>query len=186
MSSYHVTSEQMDSEWFKNIFYSGFAASPVWQVLDELTVAIHNGAIQYFILYVTSVDDYHKIRESINYIEGLGPQGKGHMALKKIAQAWLKSQYGCDSIFESYFIGLHPDVCSRDNRFVVECGTTDPSCVSIYLDNENVQWVGNIPYPYAEETDIFLHAFRRGPKYISWHQEKVSKNRAVFEKYHRR
>ncbi len=186
MSSYHVTLEQMDSEWFKNIFYSGFAASPLWQVLDELTVAIHSGAIQYFIFNVTSVDDYHKIRASVDYLEGLGPQEKGHMALKKIAQSWLKSQYGLDVIFESYFVGLHPDVCSTDYRFIMECGTTDPSCISIYLDDEHVQCAGNIPYPYDEETDIFLHAFRRGPQFTLWRQEKISKNRAVFEKYHRK
>lgn len=186
MSSFDITYDQLDAERLKDIFYSGFSASPVWQVLDELTVAIHNGALQYFTLYATSIDDYHKIRESIDHIEGLGPQEKGHMALKNIAQSWLKSEFGSDVIFESYFVGLHPDVCSKDYRYVMECGTTDPSCITIYLDNEKVQWAGNIPYPYYGETDIWFHGFRRGPNYATWRQKTVSKNRAAFEKYHRK
>lgn len=173
-------------EDLKNIFYSGFDVAPAWQVLDELAVAIGEHAVEYFVLPACSVSDYHIICESIQNIEGLGPQEKGHMALKKIAQGWLQSKYGCEALFESYFVGLHPDVCSKDYRFVMECGTTDPSCVTMYLDNEGVSWAGNLSYPYYGESDIRLHGFQRGQNYISWRQEHLSKNRAVFEKHHRK
>lgn len=170
----------------QNIFYSGFPASTSWQTLDDLFLAIDCDAILYSSERLAPKEKYYRVQNSVLGTEGLGLQEKGHMALKKIAQAWLRSRFGTESLFESYFLGLHPDVSSKDYRFVVECGTTDPSCISIYLDNENVEWVGNIPYPYYEETDIWIHIFRRGHSYMNWRQEKLSFSRQTFKKFHRR
>ena len=174
------------SEELQNIFYSGFPASTSWQMLDELFIALSRDFLVYRREQLVPKDKYHILSNSVSVIEGLGPQEKGHMALKTIAAEWLKKQIGVGSVFESYFAGLHPDVCSTDYRFVMECGTTDPACIQIFLNDSRVQWAANIPYPFSEDTHLQLHIFSRGPKYADWQQEKINVMRGVFQKYHRR
>ena len=93
------------SEELKNIFYSGFPQGASWDVLDELVVAIYNDAVLYKKIVIAPAESYHKIQDAITVVEGLGPQEKGHMALKKIAEQWLMSQRRNGILFESEFDG---------------------------------------------------------------------------------
>jgi len=174
------------SEELKNIFYSGFPQGASWDVLDELVVAIYNDAVLYKKIVIAPAESYHKIQDAITVVEGLGPQEKGHMALKKIAEQWLMSQRRNGVLFESEFDGLHPDVRTRDGRFIIECGTTDPSCVGIFLNDERVVWIGNLPYPFYGEKNLELHMFSRGPKYTTWQEEKLQVSRQTFQRFHRK
>jgi len=174
------------SEELKNIFYSGYPQGASWDVLDELAVAIYNGAVLYEKITIASIEMYHKTQDAVVVVEGLGLQEKGHMALKELAKQWLGKQHQDDILFESYFDGLHPDVRTRDGRFIIECGTTDPSCVRIFLDDERVVWIGNLPYPFYEEKNLELHMFSRGPKYITWQEEKLQVSRQTFQRFHRK
>ncbi|MCX6791937.1 MAG: hypothetical protein NT149_02775 [Candidatus Gottesmanbacteria bacterium] len=174
------------SEELKNIFYSGFPQGASWDVLDELAVAIYNGALIYKKTTIASTEIYQKTQDTVMVIEGLGPQEKGHMALKKIAKQWLMSQRQNDVLFESEFDGLHPDVRTSDGRFIIECGTTDPSCVRIFLNDERVVWIGNLPYPFYEEKNLELHMFSRGSKYETWQEEKLQVSRQTFQRFHRK
>lgn len=176
----------MNSEELQNIFYSGFPAATSWDVLDTLLIAIDRGVVVYQSESITTKDAYRAICDSITAIDGLGPQGKGHMALKQIAKGYLYRTYHVSALNETYFASLHPDVRSEDGQYVIECGTTDPSCVTIYLDDPRVMWMGNITYPFAEDPHLVLHIFSRGNLYTLWREESVSKNRTAFEKYHRR
>lgn len=178
--------ELISTEDLKDMFYSGFPGAVSWQVLDDLFVAIHTGALAYKKVTIAAVETYHRIQDTIVVAEGLGPQGKGHMALKEVATRWLWQRYHVEAVCEAYFVGLHPDVCSKDYGFVIECGTTDPSCVRIFLGDPRVVWVGNIPYPFVEESNLTLHIFSRGPNYQMWQQEKVNAARNAFEKFHRK
>ncbi len=155
-------------------------------MLDELAVAIYNGALLYKKTPVVSSETYHNTQDEVTAIEGLGPQEKGHMALKEIAKQWLISQQQKDILFESEFDGLHPDVRTRNGRFIIECGTTDPSCVQIFLNDERVVWIGNLPYPFYEEKNLELHMFLRGPKYATWQNEKRQISRQTFQRFHRK
>jgi len=174
------------SEELKNIFYSGYPQGSSWDVIDELAVAIYNGAVIYKNTVVASSETYHTIQDEVTVIEGLGPQEKGHMALKELAKQWFKKQHQEDILFESYVDGLHPDVRTRDGRFIIECGTTDPSCVQIFLNDERVIWIGNLPYPFYEEKNLELHMFLRGPKYTTWQEEKLQNSRQQFQRFHRK
>ena len=174
------------SEELKNIFYSGFPAATSWDVLDELAIAIDNGALRYEKTEIDSVESYHQIQDTIGAPEGLGPQEKGHMALKELGKQWLRRQHEKDILFESHFDGLHPDVRTRDGRFIIECGTTDPSCVRIFLNDDRVVWIGNIPYPFYEEKNLMLHRFLRGTSYNSWQEEKLRFSRDAFQRFHRK
>lgn len=176
----------MTSEELQNIFYSGYPAATAWDVLDGFLIAIERGAVIYRSEPVITKEAYRVICDSVISIDGLGPQTKGHMALKQIATDYLYKTHHIATLSETYFAGLHPDARSADGRYIIECGTTDPSCVSIFLDDPHVVWVGNIPYPFADETHLVLHIFSRGDFYNQWRQKTVSKNRAVFEKYHRK
>ncbi len=173
------------SEELKNVFYSGYPQGASWDVIDELAVAIYKGAVMYKKIAVASSETYHKTQDAVTLIEGLGPQEKGHMALKEIAKQWLWKQHQKDVLFESYFDGLHPDVRTRDGRFIIECGTTDPSCVQIFLNDDQVCWIGNLSYPFYEEKNLELHMFSRGSKYITWQEEKLQVSRETFQRFHR-
>lgn len=146
----------MTSEELQNIFYSGYPAATAWDVLDGLLIAIERGVVVYRSELMITKEAYGAICNSVVSIEGLGSQGKGHMALKQIARDYLYKTYTIDALSETYFVGLHPDVRSPDGRYIIECGT------------------------------LALHIFSRGDLYNQWRQETVSKNRAVFEKYHRK
>ena len=174
------------SEELKNIFYSGYSQGASWDVIDELAVAIHNGAVLYNKITIASTEAYHKAQDAVMVIEGLGQQEKCNMALKELAKQWLGKQHHDDILFESYFDGLHPDVRTRDGRFIIECGTTDPSCVQIFLNDERIEWIGNLPYPFYEEKNLELHMFSRGPKYITWQEEKLQVSRQTFQRFHRK
>lgn len=167
----------------KDVFYSGYSGAISWDCIDELYIAIHKKELMYARYVVTSIDRYHELIDSEMITEGPGPQKAGHMALKTIAKEWLNFQYGTIAKSETYFAGLHPDVISTDRRYVIECGTTDPGCIRIYLAQATVLWAGNIPYPFAEENSLTLHAFHRGPQFHNWQEDKVNRLREVFRKH---
>ncbi|MDP1722730.1 MAG: hypothetical protein Q8L37_05970 [Candidatus Gottesmanbacteria bacterium] len=176
----------MTSEELQNVFYSGYPAATAWDVLDGLLIALDRGAVVYRSEPMITKDTYRAICDSIVSVDGLGPQEKGHMALKQVACDYLYKTYQAEALSETYFIGLHPDIRSANGQYIIECGTTDPSCVSIFLDEPKILWIGNISYPFADETNLVLHIFSRGDLYYQWRQESVSRNRAVFEKFHRK
>lgn len=173
-------------EDLRDIFYSGFPAATSWQILDELFVALDHDALTYRKEQLALKDTFYAVSGAIVAIDGLGPQEKGHMALKELAKHWLWQQYQVKAVCEAQFNGLHPDVRSVDNRFVIECGTTDPSCIQIFLNDNRVLWVANIPYPFSDDQQLMLHIFGRGSNYGVWQQEKVNNMREVFRKFHRR
>lgn len=166
----------------KDIFYSVYPASTSWDLIDQLYIAIHTDAIVYKRTSLCSLECYHKRIDKQNHIEGPGPQTKGHMALKDIAKEWISLQFGQNAFLESYFAGLHPDVLSHDRKYVIECGTTDPGCITIYLSQPEVTWVGNIPYPFEEEAELMLNSFSKGVHYDELLQKNVSRLRDVFFK----
>ncbi len=138
----------------KDVFYSGYPAAIAWDVIDELYIAIHEDVLTYKRYAVSSIDHYHHLVDSAIIAEGLGPQEAGHMALKAVACEWLDKEYGTKADAEIYFAGLHPNIISSDRRYVIECGTTDPGCIVMYLSEPGVLLAGNIAYPFSEDTNV--------------------------------
>lgn len=170
----------------RNIFYSGYPAATSWDILDELFLALDRDAITYRKEQLAPKNEFYATTNAIVEIDGFGPQQKSHMALKEIAKRWLWKTYHVKAICETYFNGLHPDVRSDDNRFVIECGTTDPSCIEIFLNDARVVWVANIPYPFSDDSCLMLHIFGHGPNYAEWQEKKVNSMRDAFQKFHRK
>lgn len=168
----------INSEELKNIFYFGFNKACDWQLLDELEVLIQEGAINYSRKTISSKDNYFKILDKIKVIDGLGPQGKGHMALKEITRDYLE-RLGKKALSEFQILGMHPDVISSDKKIAIECGITDPGGILILLSNQNILFVGVLPYP-GDDNNLFLHKFSRGANFLDYKNWKLSKLREVF------
>lgn len=171
----------INSELLKDIFYSGFDATCNWQILDELEILIHEGAVNYGQEKISFKDNYLKILDQIRVVDGLGPQGKGHMALKGIAENYLE-KLGKRVFFEFYLMGLHPDVVSDDKKIVIECGTTDPAGVLILLSDPNISFIGVLPYPDESNKNLVLHRFSRGQNFLDYKNWKLAKLRETFRK----
>lgn len=175
----------METEDLNHIFYSGYSASPEWELLDELSFLIKNGVLCCRQKNIYSKKVYYDLVDQVKSTEGLGPQEKGHMALKKIAQSFL-AELGLKSDAERSFLGTHPDVLSRDFSWVVECGTTDPGSVIFFLRDSRVKDVGLLPYPYEGESQLTLYVFSRGKNFDQYVAAKTGRLKAVFNKFHRK
>ncbi len=171
----------IDSEILRGIFYSGFDALCDWQTLDELEVLIKEGAINYDKERAFLKDDYFKALDRIKVTDGLGPQGKGHMALKEIAKNYLE-ELNKKALFEFHLVGMHPDVVADDRTMIIECGNTDPAGVLILLAEKNISFVGVLPYPSNEDKNLVLHKFSRGLNFLDYKDWKLSKLRKTFRR----
>lgn len=163
----------------RDIWYSGAPYTVSWEYIDELFIAIQKNVVTYDVVALCDAKLYLTNDEKF-VVDGPGPQSNGHMLLKKLAQEWLVKTIQVDCQFESYKTGLHADVMSRDGSIIIECGTTDPACAFIYLDQHQIQWIGVVPYPYQEDQSIILHKFSRGSEYSSFRQKKNESLRNIF------
>lgn len=168
-------------EELKDIFYSGFDGACDWQLLDELEVLIRKNVINHGREAISSKDNYWKALDKIIVVDGLGHQEKGHMALKEIAKNYLE-ELGKSVLFEFQILGMHPDVLSSDKKIAIECGTTDPGGIFVLLADENIFFVGVLPYP-GDGKNIFLHKFSRGKNFLEYKDWKLSKLRESFQKF---
>lgn len=170
----------MTSEDLKNIFYSGYDAAPDWSLLDELDWLLKKNGLYCEIQEICGVKKYRKIADGVKGVEGPGPQSKAHMALKFIAQKFLKKK-GKKSFTERYFLGAHPDVISTGEDWIVECGSTSPEVVLLFLGEPHVQRVAILPYPHTGEKKLRLHIFSRGPNFKRFVVSKSKWLRKVFD-----
>ena len=168
----------ISSEELKNIFYSGFDGACEWQLLDELEILLRENVINYDREIISSKNKYSKTLDKIRVIDGLGHQEKGHMALKEIAKNHLE-KLNKEALFEFQVLGMHPDVVSKDGKIAIECGTTDPGGILILLSDQNILFVGILPYP-GDDKSLLLHKFSRGPNFLDYESWKLSKLRKVF------
>lgn len=169
------------SEELKNIFYSGFDGACEWQLLDELEILLRENVINYGREIISSKNKYSKTLDKIKAIDGLGHQEKDHMALKEIAKSYLE-EFGKSVLFEFQILGMHPDVLSSDKKIAIECGTTDPGGILVLLADQNILFVGILPYP-GDDKSIFLHKFSRGKRFSDYKDWKLSKLRESFQKF---
>lgn len=81
--------------------------------------------------------------------------GDSHMALKLLAQKYLKDQRGLEARYEQAFCGYYPDVISDDEKVVVECGlTANPEKIFTYFQQGNIKELIQIPYPDVDDENF--------------------------------
>jgi|SRR3989338_9677133 len=83
--------------------------------------------------------------------------GDSHMALKLLAQKYLRDNRGLESHYEQAFCGYYPDVMSDDKRTIVECGiTANSEKILTYFQQGNIQELIQIPYPDVDDVEIVM------------------------------
>lgn len=70
---------------------------------------------------------------------------------------------------------------SGNKKIVIECGTTDPAGVLIFLSDKNISFVGVLPYPHDDE-NLILHKFSRWENFWDYKDWQLSKLRRDFRK----
>lgn len=87
----------------------------------------------------------------------------GHCALKLIGRDYLRREGFLHCRFESEFEGLRPDVMTRDDRVLVECGSSDPGKIFQYFKNPKIERLVIIPYPRFEDIGIDAYILTPSP-----------------------
>jgi hypothetical protein len=105
-----------------------------------------------------------------SYDEASGGSSE-HVALKILGAAYIKNEYGVDSVFERPFAGYIPDVQSIDKHTICECGHTDnPEKLFTYFKHPEVRFVIQIPYPNNTDTELYGYEFQAAPNLIPFLQ----------------
>ncbi len=165
----------------QSIFYSGYEAVIDWMVVDEIEQCMQKGVLRCDEHPIASHADYMSAIVGVRVADGLGPQGKGHMALKHLGQAWL-TQLNKISDTEVRFAGLHPDIISLDGTMIIECGTTDANGVFFYFDRPNTQSVSILPYPNEQDAHLKLYTFYKTDKYDTYRRLRKDRIRAMVQR----
>lgn len=173
----------MKAEELKNIFYSGYNATPEWAALHQIASFIEKKILLYETKKLSLKQNYYDLIDPIKASEGPGPQTKRHMALKEITQQFL-AKTKLESRAEQPFLGAHPDVLSQDFSWIIECGTTPPGSVLLFLQDKRVKNVGILPYPYEDDKYLILHLFSRGKSFDQQMIDQKGSLRSVFDKFH--
>ncbi len=148
----------------RDIFYSGTHAFLGDQdSISEIAFLIDENYLSISVVVIASKDEYKFLLSRPDKLKKMyeaAGGGNTHIALKVLAQKYLKQNRQCESIFEHLFCGYYPDVLSVDNTLVVECGNTgNPEKVLAYFREGNIRECIQVPYPSHEDGEIKGYSF---------------------------
>lgn len=81
-----------------------------------------------------------------------------HMTLKAI----VLDMYNDKKIqVETHFGNRIPDLMYKEHEYlyIIECGNTDVNKIIEYFSDKIVREINIIPFPYADETDLYMYTF---------------------------
>lgn len=170
----------MDLNQVVDIFYSNFNAGIDYDAAQELADLLVSDYIKIEKVEICSTTEFDKILEKVlsgkigvcDYDGG----GKKHITLKIIAGNYVEKKLHQKVNFEAIYYGRRPDVISKDESIIVECGDTDPRKILEYFENnENIK-VYILPYSHAEDEKLFAYLFTKNKSELSdyLHTKKVS------------
>jgi len=177
--------KKVTPEFVQEIFYSGqFGFVGDLEITNEICFLINNNYLLFNQITIASKDQYLETASNqrvISMRDDASGGGNYHVALKLLAAAYIKTEYGVDSLFEQPFAGFIPDVLSADRRLVCECGhTNNPEKIFTYFRHEEVRYVIQIPYPSEDDTYVTGYEFQSQPQLISFLDFKSQdKNQAI-------
>jgi hypothetical protein len=161
----------MTAEEIKNIFYSGQAAAPEWDLLDELSKAIDNGEIRVRKFVFAQRTEYEQAQSNTTdakeayRLSGHGGEQPGHYTLKHLAEQFVKGQ-GKEPVIDQEVNGLYPDLFAKDLTLIVECGNTNVAKVVEYFAQlPQLDRLVILPYPFYEQTALNGYEFSKGPSF---------------------
>lgn len=114
--------------------------------------------------------------------------GTTHIALKLLAERYLKNEYNVDCVFERPFAGFIPDVQSLNKDIICECGhTNNPEKIFEYFKHPEIRYVIQIPYPNEDDTFVTGYEFQAQPQLNSFLElESSERNQRIKDTINRR
>lgn len=157
--------------FIRDIFYSGqFGFVGDQEVTNKITFLINNNYLLFSPVTIATKEHYLETSSNpkvLSVHDEASRGGSTHVALKILAQAYVKDEYGVECIFEQPFVGYIPDVQSVDKHIICECGhTNNPEKLFTYFKHPEVRYVIQIPYPNDIDKEILGYEFQAQPSLI--------------------
>lgn len=179
----------------KNIFYSGSYTGHIdEQLIVDICYLLNANLLSARKERIADKSNYLSYLDAI--VTGVRPSAdiaggsNGHMALKVVAEHYLNAQRYANIVFEQEFEGLRPDLMTRDQTVLVECGTVEPNKIFSYFKNKKVRRLIILPYP--DQDDDNMYAFIFSPlgelaDFLRFKEEEVARSmRKIFVAAHHR
>ena len=165
--------KKITPEFVRDIFYSGqFGFKSDLEVTTKIAFLVNNNYLVLSRVKIATKEQYLATCSSPSTLSKYDEASGGspeHVALKILGAAYIKNEYGVESIFEQPFVGFIPDVQSIDKHTICECGHTDnPEKLFTYFKHIEVRFVIQIPYPDITDTEIYGYEFQAAPNLISF------------------
>ena len=148
------------------IFYSGthsFAVSE--ELIREIAFLVDEKYLRYTEFPISTKEEYLEQIETISRKGHYDADGGSvaHIALKRLAAAYVSRTHRKKVRFEAPFCGYYPDVLSVDQKLVVECGqTSNPDKMLAYFSAGNITECIQIPYPDVDNANVQAYSFTAG------------------------
>lgn len=178
----------------KHIFYSGsFTGHADEQLIVDICYLLNARLLFAHKKCVATRQDYstaiNTITTNKRLVADIAGGGTGHMALKLIAEQYLKTQGYRDVLFEQEFEGFRPDVLIKDRTVLAECGNVEPNKIFSYFKNKKVKQLVILPYPDPDEDKVHVHIFSPSSELADFlcfkEEENVRNVQKIFAAAHR-
>lgn len=146
------------------IFYSStHAFTGDRSAIQEIAFLVEHGYLGFERMPIGTLEDYRSIRNNPKLIEDMLEAHGGstaHIALKILAERYLRNDRGISGKFEHPFCGYFPDVISTNQKIIIECGQTgNPEKLYTYFLQGDVDELIQLPYPSEEDDVLFGYSF---------------------------
>ncbi|MFZ2484868.1 MAG: hypothetical protein WAX80_03010 [Minisyncoccia bacterium] len=147
----------------KRIFFSGNQAfEGNYESINEIAFLVDENYLTMGKFPISTKREYLEIFEEHSLLNNetrydAAGGGDNHMALKLLAQKYLKDERGLEAFYEQAFCGYYPDVISADKQIIVECGiTANSEKILTYFQQGNIQELIQIPYPDVDDKEVVM------------------------------
>jgi len=151
----------------QDIFYSGTQAfrgnkdliNDIVFFLDEKYLTLSKVSVGTKEEYLALLDSLSSRKDAYDAAGG----SKNHVALKLLTGEYLKMRGFHNILYEYPFCGYYPDVMTKDNFIIAECGHTDNADKMLkYFQQGNIREFIQVPYPTQDSNLIFGYIFLAG------------------------
>ena len=149
----------------KPIFYSGNEAFPgLIEPIQEIAFLIDEGYLSISAFDVSTKKDFLDFFNDLSLqkerVHSAAGGGITHVALKIFSGNYIERNRKLEVQYERSFCGYFPDVISKDESIIVECGLTqNPEKVLIYFLQGKIKEFIQVPYPTEESECLIGYSF---------------------------
>src|ERR1035437_6775365 len=147
----------------KRIFYSGNQAFPgMNEPINEIAFLVDEGYLVFTPFQISTKEDFLDFFNNLSLqkekVHNAAGGGIAHIALKILSGKYLELHRKLEVNYEHPLCGYYPDVVSKNELVVVECGLTqNPEKILTYFLQGKIKEF--IQVPYAVEEDKFIMGY---------------------------